>query len=76
MGEFGIVFLTPFNVFILGHNGAVQSVNFSNDGKLLLTSSADNTASIWSSACSEPILTFTNQKCTSRADSKVGKKQA
>ncbi|XP_028409682.1 WD repeat-containing protein 27-like isoform X2 [Dendronephthya gigantea] len=53
-----------------GHNGAVQSVDFSHDCQYLLTSSKDNTACLWTSGNSEPVLSFQYQNQAANKPSK------
>lgn len=41
---------------IVGHDGSVTSVNFSQDNNWLLTSSCDRTVRLWSHSQSDPLL--------------------
>lgn len=58
-------------LLLLGHDGSVTSVNFSHDSRLLLTSSCDRTARLWSPAHSDPLMTFSsvNHNFASELDS-------
>ncbi|PFX32770.1 WD repeat-containing protein 27 [Stylophora pistillata] len=43
-----------------GHDGSVTSVSFSHDSRWLMTSSSDKTVKLWSSAHSDPGMTFSS----------------
>ncbi|KAJ7357508.1 WD40 repeat-like protein [Desmophyllum pertusum] len=60
-----------------GHDGSVTSVNFSHDSRLLLTSSCDRTARLWSPAHSDPLMTFSsvNHNFASELDSSAKVKE-
>ena len=49
----------------------MQSVDFSHDGQYLLTSSKDNTACLWTTGSSEPVLAFKYQSQAASTSSKV-----
>ncbi|XP_035688084.1 WD repeat-containing protein 27-like [Branchiostoma floridae] len=58
---------------ITGHNAAVTSVNWSKEGRWLLTASDDKTASVWTTGQSEPILTFSSTNHNFAVDKDDGK---
>lgn len=43
-------------LFLLGHDGAVNSVGWSHDKKLLVSASEDRTVRVWSVCKKEPAL--------------------
>jgi WD40 repeat protein len=45
-----------------GHTGAVYALNFSSDGKRLITGSADKTAQIWETATGRPLVKLTGHE--------------
>lgn len=46
----------PVDLTLLGHTGAVRSVEYDRDGKRLITAGADNTARIWDAANGHELL--------------------
>jgi WD40 repeat protein len=44
---------------VAGHSQSVTAANWSHDGKLLVTSSEDRTANVWSLGSLDPVMTFT-----------------
>ncbi|XP_066282972.1 WD repeat-containing protein 27-like [Branchiostoma lanceolatum] len=58
---------------ITGHNAALTSVNWSKEGRWLLTASDDKTASVWTTGQSEPILTISSTNHNFAADKDDGK---
>ncbi|CAH1264288.1 WDR5B [Branchiostoma lanceolatum] len=61
---------------ITGHNAAVTSVNWSKEGRWLLTASDDKTASVWTTGQSEPVLTISSTNHNFAADKDDGKPSA
>ena len=54
-----------------GHDGTVQSVDWSHSGDLLLTGSADRTAKLWTPTQKDPLLTISQSQSTSKLKSTV-----
>ena len=57
---------------VSGHRGVVNSVSWSFQGRSLLTSSEDKTASVWSVGLSDPLMTIQTQNNNFGADKEGG----
>ncbi|CAI8049424.1 WD repeat-containing protein 27 [Geodia barretti] len=57
---------------LTGHDGTVQSVDWSHSGDLLLTGSADRTAKLWTPTQKDPLLTISQSQSTSKLKSTAG----
>ncbi|GFR52879.1 hypothetical protein Agub_g15511, partial [Astrephomene gubernaculifera] len=45
---------------LVGHNGPLHGADWSREGTLVLTASADRTARLWDAACAQPLLEFSH----------------
>ncbi|KAG2486748.1 hypothetical protein HYH03_014550, partial [Edaphochlamys debaryana] len=45
---------------LVGHNGPLHGADWSREGTLVLTASADRTARLWNAACAQPLLEFSH----------------
>jgi WD40 repeat protein len=52
----------PVELTLLGHSGAVYSVEYASEGKRRLTASADGTARIWDAKTGEELIVFEGHK--------------
>ena len=57
-----MIFYVDCNFDILGHDNVVNSAMFSHDKALVVTSSDDKTAKIWTQSNTSPLLNFSNIK--------------
>ena len=54
-----------------GHNGAIQSVDWSHSGEWVLTGSVDRTARLWTPTQKDPLLTISNIQTSNRIKTSV-----